>query len=246
MLSRSTRSKVSIAVFFILVTTASVSEVFSARLRATERIWMSDEIKTFPAAGEFGKLLTGQRAFDDPVRNAPASTFVVNSNGDQPDVNPGNGICEITAGGGVCTLRAAIQEANAHANGGPPDQISFNITGFAGVVTIVPASLLPPITDPLIIDGYTQPGSSPNTLANNSNAVLMIQIAGTGLPNNINQIGLQISSDNCVIRGLFLNGFTFRGEAKPRPRDLLRFVSTATTTTSSEISSALVLPAATL
>ena len=39
--------------------------------------------------------------------------FVVDSTSDAVDVNPGNGICSTV--GAVCTLRAAIQEANAHA-----------------------------------------------------------------------------------------------------------------------------------
>jgi CSLREA domain-containing protein len=40
-------------------------------------------------------------------------TFTVNSPADVPDVTPGDGICATS--GGTCTLRAAIQEANAHA-----------------------------------------------------------------------------------------------------------------------------------
>ena len=46
------------------------------------------------------------------------ATFVVTSTGDQTDVNPGNGICETQVGNGICTLRAAITEANALANVG--------------------------------------------------------------------------------------------------------------------------------
>ena len=45
----------------------------------------------------------------------PASLdFIVNSTADVPDVNPGNGVCETANGNGVCTLRGAIQTANAH------------------------------------------------------------------------------------------------------------------------------------
>ena len=43
--------------------------------------------------------------------SAPAATFTVNSTTDAVDANPGDGICATTAG--ECTLRAAIQEANA-------------------------------------------------------------------------------------------------------------------------------------
>jgi hypothetical protein len=41
----------------------------------------------------------------------PAATFVVNSIQDLTDEQPGDGIC--SAGGSVCTLRAAVQETNA-------------------------------------------------------------------------------------------------------------------------------------
>ena len=45
-----------------------------------------------------------------------AATFSVNSTADAVDANPGNGVC--ATAGGVCTLRAAIQEANI-LGGGP-------------------------------------------------------------------------------------------------------------------------------
>ncbi len=45
--------------------------------------------------------------------NAEAATFAVNSAADVPDAIPGNGICETATGNAVCTLRAAIMEANA-------------------------------------------------------------------------------------------------------------------------------------
>ena len=58
---------------------------------------------------------------------------------------------------GAGSLRQAILDAN-----GTPgfDTIAFNIPG-AGVHTITPASGLPTISDPAIIDGYTPAGSQP-------------------------------------------------------------------------------------
>jgi CSLREA domain-containing protein len=47
------------------------------------------------------------------VAVANAATFNVNSTDDIPDANPGDGVCETALGNHVCTLRAAIQEANA-------------------------------------------------------------------------------------------------------------------------------------
>jgi uncharacterized repeat protein (TIGR01451 family)/CSLREA domain-containing protein len=44
------------------------------------------------------------------------ATFAVDSTADEVDFNPGDGICATSFSGGVCTLRAAIQETNALAN----------------------------------------------------------------------------------------------------------------------------------
>ena len=46
--------------------------------------------------------------------------------------------------------------------------------------TIMPATQLPDITQPLMIDGYTQPGSSPNTNppGQGDNAVILIELSG--------------------------------------------------------------------
>src|ERR671916_619947 len=49
--------------------------------------------------------------------------YTVNSTGDQPDASAGDNSCATS--GGVCTLRAAIQEANATTTGS--DFIGFNI-----------------------------------------------------------------------------------------------------------------------
>ena len=78
------------------------------------------------------------------------------------------------------SLRQAI--LNADASSIPlPKTIGFNIPG--GVVqTIAPASALPVITTPVILDGYTQPGASPNTLTTGDNAVLQIVINGAAPP----------------------------------------------------------------
>src|SRR5262245_38943113 len=54
---------------------------------------------------------------------------------------------------GTGSLRQAITDANVA--GGT---ITFNIPG-AGVHTISPLSVLPTITNAVVIDGYTQPGS---------------------------------------------------------------------------------------
>jgi CSLREA domain-containing protein len=47
------------------------------------------------------------------IATAHADTYTVNSTADEVDATPGNGVC--ASAGGACTLRAAVQEANAHA-----------------------------------------------------------------------------------------------------------------------------------
>ena len=60
---------------------------------------------------------------------------------------------------GPGSLRQAIEDANTAVGA---DTIAFAIPG-AGVHTITPLSLLPIIGSSVTIDGYTQPGSAPNT-----------------------------------------------------------------------------------
>ena len=109
---------------------------------------------------------------------APAGTFVVDSVGDAPDADLTDGICRTSLG--TCTLRAAIEQANASAGA---DTIAFSIPG-PGVHTISPTAYLPILTDDggVTIDGYSQPGSSPNTLAVGDNAVLTIEIDASATP----------------------------------------------------------------
>jgi hypothetical protein len=79
-----------------------------------------------------------------------------------------------TFSSGPGTLDQAILDANASPG---LDSIVFAIPG-SGVHTIFLADQMV-ITDPVTIDGYTQPGSSPNTMAVGDNAVLNIVIDGS-------------------------------------------------------------------
>jgi CSLREA domain-containing protein len=69
-------------------------------------------------------LPAGQRSLWNSLRAtaSAASTFTVNSTGDGADSNVGDGVCN--DGTGSCTLRAAIQEANAVS---AADTINFNL-----------------------------------------------------------------------------------------------------------------------
>lgn len=121
---------------------------------------------------------------------AAAATFTVNSTGDGSDASPGNGACATSGGGSVCTLRAAIQEANALAGA---DTIRFAIG--SGPVTINTSSL-PAISQPVTIDATTQPGfvSAP-----------IVQIhGGSGS-------GFSITGSTVTIRGFVVSGFADHG-----------------------------------
>ena len=129
------------------------------------------------------------------------ATWVVNSVGDAADSSPGNGICATSSN--VCTLRAAVLEANAHRGA---DIITFSIPG-AGPHTLRLGRNLPDISDSTggtTIDGYTQPGAAPNTDPLVSNARIMIQLEGQG-PAGSGALNL-ISSNN-VVRGLAFYNF---------------------------------------
>jgi hypothetical protein len=94
-----------------------------------------------------------------------------------------------TSDSGAGSLRQAILSANSTVN--VPDIITFAIPG-TGPFTITPATQLPTVTDPIVIDGYTQSGSSSNSLSAGDNAVLQIVVNGL----------LIINTSNSVVRGL--------------------------------------------
>lgn len=106
---------------------------------------------------------------------------------------------------GSGSLRQAILDANLTPD---LDIVTFNIAG-AGPHTIKPLSPLPTITNALVIDGYTQPGASPNTLRAGNNAVFKIELNGASAGGSANGISLQSASGS--IRGLVINRFSGHG-----------------------------------
>ena len=93
---------------------------------------------------------------------APGATFTVTNANDS----------------GAGSLRQAILDANGHSG---VDDIAFSIAG-SGVHQIVLQSKLPIITDPVTIDGFTQPGAAPNTnpVGQELNATLEIEVTRSG------------------------------------------------------------------
>ncbi|MDH5293369.1 MAG: cadherin-like domain-containing protein, partial [Acidimicrobiia bacterium] len=134
-----------------------------------------------------------------------AAPLVVNSTGDAADNAPGDGYCwtgsNNTGGQRACTLRAAIQEANANPYA---DAIRFNMPATeaghsAGVWTISPGSELPALSDVSSIDATTQPGwvSAP-----------VVELNGVSAGASV---GLKTTGDNTTIRGFSINRFASSG-----------------------------------
>ncbi|GEM_PF-2008450 len=96
---------------------------------------------------------------------------------------------------GSGSLRKAITDAN---NTAGKDIIQFDIP-VSGVSTFRPQSPLPEISDPVIIDGTTQPGYS---------GMPLIEIDGI---NAGSALGLDISAGNSTIKGLIINHFSGSG-----------------------------------
>ena len=129
--------------------------------------------------------------------------FVVNDPGDATDANPGDGECATAAG--VCTLRAALTELNAWASLPGIPAVAFALpacaaTGAAGC-TIAPATALPSVTRPMIIDASTQTGTRSVVSA----CAPIVEIDGSGAP--ASSSGLVIAADGSTVRGLSIGGF---------------------------------------
>ena len=123
----------------------------------------SNSASSFPSTIPDGEFLSATAT--DPAGNT--SEFSL-------DIVVGTLVVRNTNDDGAGSLREAINCSNMLPG---TDTIAFDIPG-TGVHTITPASALPMVTDPVIIDGYTQPGASPNTQSTGDDAVLLIELDG--------------------------------------------------------------------
>jgi hypothetical protein len=125
-----------------------------------------------------------------------------------------------TNSSGPGSLFQAITDAN---NTAEANRILFNISG-DGVHRIdVSQNPLPPLMRDLVIDGYSQPGAKSNTLSVGDNAVILIQIDGSG--SKVPLTGLTLSGimsprgeyfpAHYTIKGLSLTGFAAQEPLPP-------------------------------
>lgn len=168
----------------------------------------------------------------NPTLEAAGLFLVVDSVGDDADALPGDGICDTGVGGAtaVCTLRAALEESEAQPG---HEVVNFAIPG-AGPHQLNPLTIYPRLDDPagVSIDGYSQPGSSRNTLTDGTDAILMVEIKGQG-PSAID--GFDVRSANNVITGLsmfnFVRHIRIFGSAANNNRIIGNFLGTNSTAT---------------
>jgi hypothetical protein len=153
----------------------------------------------------------------------PENIFTVTNTSDQVITESDN----ITTTGPAGSLRKAMADVQAAsgANGGGQYEIDFNIpttdpgyNAATGTFLIQPLSLnapngvdgwaLSPIGSTVTIDGYTQPGASPNTLATGDNAKILIRIDGA-LATTPGGVGLAPFDDaNSTYRGFDFTGWS--------------------------------------
>ncbi len=218
------------------VTAAGANTLLSGRLRSTPNTQFRIEFfvnevrdpsgfgegQTFlgsvlTAASDANGLVTFMGSFSGVI---PAGRFLTATATD-PANNTSEfsaAVCSLivthTGDGGIGSLREAMTCANAIANFdrtgdgiADPDPISFAIPGTT-VHTITPLTALPSINEAAIIDGYTQPGASPNTLAVGSDAALRIEIDGSTV-GVFSLAGLVVASGGggSTLRGLVVNRF---------------------------------------
>jgi hypothetical protein len=108
---------------------------------------------------------------------------------------------------GPGSLYRAITDAN---NAPDADRILFNIPGAGVHIIDVSQNALPTLVESLVIDGYSQPGAKPNSLAVGDNAVILIQIDGAAASKPgagfVLGRGANLPADY-IIRGLSITGF---------------------------------------
>ena len=182
-------------------TGAITAEVAALPAHGTLTLAADGSFRYQPDAGYAGPDSFTYRAVQGGARSAVATVTL--------SVNPKILYVTSTADDGPGSLRQAILTANT-SNTPAPDTIRFAIPG-TGPFQILGLSPLPTITRPTVIDGYSQPGSHPNTLAQGDDAVILIQLGGRASIYDATFDALQISGGGTTIRGLALGSIDVSG-----------------------------------
>jgi hypothetical protein len=159
---------------------------------------------TFDSNGSFtyvpDKGYTGTDSFtyDDTADGVISNVATVTIS-----VNPRTLYVTNTNDSGPGSLRQAMITANA-SNAPGADTIDFNIPG-TGPFMISPASPLPIVSLPTIINGYSQPGAQSNSQSTGDNAVIEIQIDGSS---SGGADGLVLAGGGSTMEGFSITDFS--------------------------------------
>jgi CSLREA domain-containing protein len=145
-----------------------------------------------PALGALALLVGLLTLLSTSAALAGGETFTVDSNGDDPDSAPGDCIC--ATAGGDCTLRAAIEEANACSGA--------QTIRFGGPWSITPATALPALTD----DGTVIDGGDHWAIGSGLGLPAVVLDGAGGLFS-----GLEITATHCAIYGIQIIKFGYEG-----------------------------------
>ena len=161
-----------------------------------------------------------------PLHNTVAegpNIFVVNSTGDEADASTDDDQCDVdlSTEGLQCTLRAAIDQANFSPNKGGPDEVHFDIPTANNPNCVVATGVCRigsqqgwSVVQPVLIDGYTQPGAQPNsnTFSAGSNAVLKVVLDGVNAFAGFGGLTLNPQTPgNTTVRGLVIHRYSNNG-----------------------------------
>ena len=169
--------------------------------RRVGKVVLASLLGVWPVCAVFQAAYSGGKAKIAVLRQQDArGPLVVNSTGDDSDLDPGDGKCQ-TRTAGECTLRAALEEAAAPRNEGL-DAITFDIPGPPPYVIRIGEGTnlpVPEIIDPVILDGTTQPGFD------TAGRSPVVELNGASAGDRAH--GLKITAGGSTVKGLIIREF---------------------------------------
>ncbi len=143
---------------------------------------------------------------DESRRAAPDTiTFMVNSPSDAVDANPGDGKCETAPGNGVCTLRAAIMEANHTPGGGATVEVPACACLYQ--LTLLPAGMDDEtngdlnIMNTMTIVGGAAGNDAAHTIIDGNGSVMNDRVLKIENGTTVTVTGVTIQNGNCACNG---------------------------------------------
>jgi uncharacterized repeat protein (TIGR01451 family) len=195
-----------------IVTNKFTPELAAVKAESQAEIVAALPMRVSPSAVNGLVLLSAKHAAPLVAQPEVAMTFTVNNTSDFGDLFPGDGVCSFsqTGGANTCTLRAAIQEANANVG---LDTINFNIN--AGPQTITIGTPLPIIGAPVTVGGVVISGETlrldgvPQAGAPADQSITITYTVPPTAPPPTPAAALNLLSSGNTVRGLTIRGINF-------------------------------------